>query len=218
MIYYGVTFFWEKMVQSSFEKLSGDDKSARLLDYVHGRISDTEKHEIDAAIANDASLAEELAYYEGLANATDEPERAADHEFGWAKLSKSIDAEASNTPTVPAAANDNLNFWKVATLALGLVVAAQAAFLVGPLKPAISEDPVYIPVAEAAEFGLQVIFIDGATSASMNQLLNDLDAEIVAGPSAIGLYDIRFESESSRDAGLITLRSVPDIIESATLK
>lgn len=204
-------------MQSSFENLSGDDKSARLLDYVQGRLSDPEKQEIDAATASDAALAEELAYYQGLASAADAPEPSADHEFGWAKLSKSIDAEAAITPPIAVAANDNFNFWKVATLALGLVAAAQAAFLIGPLKPATT-DPIYVPVTQAAELDLQVIFIDTATSADMNLLLYDLDAEIVAGPSALGLYDIRFTSKSSRDAGLNALRSMPEIVESATPK
>lgn len=205
-------------MRSSFDKLSGDDKSARLLDYVHGRISDEEKREIDAAIKDDASLAEELAYYKGLANAADEPAQASDHEFGWAKLSKSIDADISGTPPLPAAANDNFNFWKVATLALGLVVAAQATFLISPLEPTTIEDPIYVPVAETTEFDLQVIFADTATSASMSELLSSLDAEIVAGPSALGLYDIRFPTKPSMDSGLEALRAMPDIVESATLK
>ena len=201
-----------------FTDLSEDDKSARLLDYVQGRLSEAERLEIEAVTTRDTSLAEELAYYQGLANAANDAAPAADHEFGWAKLAKSIDKEAARTSDVTMAANDNFSIWKVATLALGIIALAQTALLAGSFTQATSEDPIYVPVTQPVSFDVQVIFIDTVTSARMTETLNALDADIVAGPSALGLYDIRFTSETTRDAGLQSLRAMQDVVESATRK
>lgn len=201
-----------------FENLSDDNKSARLLDYAQGRLGDVERAEIDLIISNDTKLAEELSYYQGLANAAEPASQSADHEFGWARLSKSIDAETHGHANQPIGANDNSRLWKIATLALGLIAIMQAGFMMNIQYPQGSKDAVYVPVAQDGHLQVQLIFVDTATSNQMNTLLNELDAKIVAGPSALGLYDVLFTSPAQKEAGLKRLSEATDIVESVTLK
>jgi hypothetical protein len=205
-------------LSTAFENLSDDEKSARLLDYVHGRTSQAEQNEIEAIILSDKVAAEELAYYQGLANAADPVAPSPDHEFGWAKLSKSIDQETLQPSASPLAANDNFKMWKVATFALAFVTLLQAAFIFTPVQPTQPQEPIYVPVTQEALFAVQVIFVDTTTSVKIRNLLNEIDGEIVSGPSALGLYDVQFSSEELRRAGLELLREQPDIIKSVTLK
>ena len=201
-----------------FENLSDEAKSARLLDYVQGRLTAHEQGEIDVAIAGDEKLADELAYYRGLSNAAEPAPVPAGQEFGWARLAKSIDEDGVNSAKESHIANDNHQVWRSVAMALGLIAIVQAGFLFsGPSIPN-SNEPIYVPVTETAQFDVRVIFSPPATSADITALLNQIDGEIVAGPSAIGLYDIRFDSESSRDDGLAELRGAETIVENATLK
>ena len=45
------------------------------------------------------------------------------------------------------------------------------------------------PASDAAL--LDIVFAEGTTTAEMQELLNDIDAEIVAGPSRLGRYNVR---------------------------
>ena len=205
-------------MSTSFENLSDEVRSARLLDYVQGRLTTKEQEEIDTAILNDPKWAEELAYYKGLSDAAEPAPVPAGQEFGWARLSKAIDQEAASVAEPVIAANDNNPFWKLAAFALGFVAIVQAGFLIIGNSAPISDEPIYIPVAQTAHLEARIIFADSAQSADIITLLQGINAEIVAGPSAIGLYDIRFTTEALRDEGLEELRSAKSIIVSATLK
>ena len=201
-----------------FESLSDEAKSARLLDFVQGRLSAQEEDAIEAAIAGDEKLIEELAYYRGLSNAAEPASAPADHEFGWARLSKAIAEDTASAPEQMPAANDNGRVWKIATLAFGLIALVQAGFLFNTPAIAPTDDPIYVPVAETQKLEVRIIFADDATSADISALLNQVEGEIVAGPSAIGLYDVRFDSEASKASGLKALRRADSIVDSATHK
>ncbi|MEM7664015.1 MAG: hypothetical protein AAF292_17375 [Pseudomonadota bacterium] len=205
-------------MSNSFENLSDEAKSVRLLDYVQDRLDADSRAEVEAAVVGNTDLADELAYYQGLANAGELAEPQADHEFGWVRLSKAIETETDISSTPPLAANDNSQLWRIATFALGLVALVQAGLLLGTSPASIEDDPIYVPVTQATGFDVQVIFENAATSEEIRELLTGIDGEIIAGPSAIGLYDVRFATEEERSIGLDTLRDATDLIESATLK
>lgn len=205
-------------MSNSFENLSDEAKSVRLLDYVQDRLDADSRAEVEAAVVGNTDLADELAYYQGLANAGELAEPQTDHEFGWARLSKAIETETDISSTPPLAANDNSQLWRIATFALGLVALVQAGLLLGTSPASMEDDPIYVPVTQAAGFHVQVIFENAATSEEIRELLTGIDGEIIAGPSAIGLYDVRFATEEERSIGLDTLRDATDLIESATLK
>lgn len=200
---------------NAFETLSDEAKSIQLLDYVKGRLSDEEKAAIDAAIIDDHALAEELTYYQALSNASVPADTPQDHDLAWARLSKALD-QTSPAQNAPKAANDNTVLWRAATLALGLIVAVQGGFLMSSDPSEGDNGGAYIPASEQAALIVKVMFSGSATSEDISTLLTDLDAEIVSGPSAIGLYDIRFETEAAQKAGLEALNTATGIVDVAT--
>ncbi|MEL7481691.1 MAG: hypothetical protein AAGJ29_09015 [Pseudomonadota bacterium] len=204
-------------MSNPFKDLTEDAKSARILDYVKGRLDEDDRAAVEAAALEDPVIAEELAYYQGLGRAGHAAPEPQDHEFGWSRLSKAID-EDTQSSAPPLAANDNSQLWRVAAFGLGLLALVQAGLLFDTWSGPGREEPVYIPVTEESGFDLQVIFANDATNADIRDLLIGLDGEIVAGPSAIGLYDVRFTSDDDRRAGLEGLRAASNLVESVNNK
>lgn len=201
----------------SFTTLSDEEKSARLLDYVKGRLTEDQRKSVEDAVAADEALATELAYYQGLSNAEDPAEDPTDHSFAWARLSKAIDDDIQSNAPPQKAANDNSPVWRIASFALGLVALVQAGLLFSPGQFSGSDEPIYVPVAEDAGYVVRVIFAEDALVSDISDLFSDLEGQIVDGPSAIGLYDIGFASETAQTTALQTLQEATDLIESATL-
>ena len=200
-------------------KLSEQELSELLLDHVQGRTTSDEGMAIEAAVKDSPKLAEELAYYRGLSGAvkgagSDNPV----DELGWARLSKAIAAEPQIGSAENKAANDNQPFWKYAAAALAIVAAVQTAFLVQ--GPADIDDPVYVTASaeSGSEFALNIMFQPDASVQQITERLKSVDGEIFEGPSAIGLYAIRFETEAARDAALAALQDDSAIIDSVSVR
>lgn len=111
----------------------------------------------------------------------------------------------------------------VAQFALILVL---GGILMTPTETGTDGEPAYSTAAarpadgatNAAGTALVVVFQPTATEQQMRDLLADVGAEIVAGPSARGSYTIRVESESDADVAqtLGKLRGYPDAVRFAS--
>ena len=201
----------------NFETLSDDEKSACLLDYVKGRLDEAARAQIDEIAAGSPDVREELEYYKGLARAAEVEldQEAAPGEMGWARLSREIAAEKA-AASVPAAANDNGRWWRYAAMALALVVSGQFAAQFMPASEDQGADQRYIPASvQSTDTMVQVTFVPEASEASIRSLLNGAGANIVSGPSALGIYELGFMTEAARDAGLEALVGATDVVESA---
>ena len=193
--------------------LSDQALSELLLDYVQGIASQEAVEAIDARLPVGPKIAEEIAYYKGLKTAVSPLKQSSPvDELGWQRLSNAIEAERK-----PVAANDNIQFWKYAAAALAVVAALQTAFLVQ--SPGTPEEQVFVTASaeDKAAFGLTVIFQPDTTANDLTEVLKAVEGEIIAGPSALGLYTVAFETEASRDSALEALAAQPDVIESVTL-
>ncbi len=201
----------------AFKEMSADEQSKVLLEYVHGRTPEALGKQIEAVAAHDVNLADELAYYRGLASALREDEAPASFdEVGWARLNKAIDEESrpvDHTPPMPA--NDNVRVWRYASVALALVVAVQGVFLsTGPAQFAGGGEGQYIPVSEAsAKHTLQVVFAPTVTEQDIRTALMEARARIVDGPGALGIYTLEFASEADMQAALRQLSEKTTLIE-----
>lgn len=202
-----------------FENLSDDAKSAILLDYVKGRLGVEDTAAVEAAIERNPDLSREVSYYENLSKASEPAPRPLDHEFSWAKLSKAVDALPNTKASIPRAANDNrVSLWRAAAFAFGVLAIGQSVVLFSQTDKAGTDAELYIPVTETAELEANILFTPEASSREITELLNKLDAEIVGGPSAMGLYDIRFRDAESLEAGLTDLRQNSQLVANVSAK
>ena len=203
-------------------KLSDQAISELLLDYVQGTASEEAKAAIDARLKSDPKLADELAYYKGLQQAVAPTKQTTTpDELGWKRLANAIHQEqlpVADKVAGKVAANDNAPFWKYAAAALAVVAALQTAFLFQ--SPQSGEEPTYVTASASDEtqYGLNIIFQPTATADELTDTLKNVGGEIVAGPSALGLYTVAFDTEAARDAAQDALARETDIIESVSVK
>jgi len=206
-------------VSTLLNDMTPEEISELLLAYSKGRLDEAGMANVQRAVADSDDIAAELALYEGLARAgaVEDYTDSAPGEMGWARLAKSID-EYETTAQLPVAANDNSGrFWRYATFALGFIVLGQVGFqFMGAGQNSVNDKP-FVPVTEpVAAFASQVVFQPNASETVIRDLLLASNAQIVSGPSSIGIYEISFENEDGLNAGLERFKQAPDIIESAT--
>ncbi len=201
-------------MSDTISDLPQDEQSALLLDYVKGRTSEEIGNQIESLAAKDSRLAEELAYYQGLANAVHQNnEDQPVDEITWAKISRAIDDEKTS---VPQAANDNVRKWQYVAAALALLIVGQSGYFAtqGP-----GSGDQYETVSESThDIVVQVTFMPGITEEQLRQLLQQVEGEFVGGPGSLGVYEIGFKNEDARNAALETLMNSPELVESAFAK
>jgi len=186
-----------------------NDRTEELLDYVHDRLEADHRRAFEDELNRNAHLRAELEVVEAVRRETALMLPGAQtHETGWEALSKRIDAEERRVP-----ANDNRRFSlaQVAAIALCAMIASQ--FLTIPFW-SDGADPTYVPASSAsADVVLQVGFSENATIGQISTLLQELDATIIEGPSAIGLLTLRFADDAARDAAADLLAEQPGLVD-----
>ncbi|MEM7693080.1 MAG: hypothetical protein AAF318_01405 [Pseudomonadota bacterium] len=183
------------------------DESAALQDLVRGRLSEAETERLNDAIRDDPALEAEYRLISAL-NTADPAPHAFPGELGWARLSKAIDNEPAQKSQGP-----RVTLWQAAAGVAVAVVAWQ--FTVAPL---LVQDaaPRYVTAtgtsAPAGEATLRVTIAPTASERTIRTLLRDAGAQIVDGPSAIGLYTLGFQTEDARTAGVGLFAASPTVI------
>jgi hypothetical protein len=195
--------------------MSADDISECLLDCAKGRLSEEACAEVEAAARADAAISEELAYYKGLVGAGElgSVHEASPGELGWARLSRELDGLEGAQDLPERAANDNSRLWKFAAIALGILAIGQfsSSFIGSPAQDTAR----YVPVTETgAEFVAQIAFAENVSEKAVRDLLVAVEADIVSGPSALGIYRLGFADADARDRGISVLSKSAEIVDS----
>lgn len=209
--------FEDLTLSKHLQDLPDDAVSERLLDLAKGRLDDKTAQAIEKEAGETPSHASELSYYKALASAAAPVTRSEGHDALWDRISDSIDEIDQDAASPPKAANDNTRIWQAVAAALGLAVIVQGGILANQTGTDKTPDgPIYIPVADSSPLEAQILFQPDATSADLVALINQFEGDIVAGPSAIGLYTVRFETEAARDEAVDALRLETDIVDTVT--
>lgn len=186
------------------------DEDDRTLAYLQGRLDGVALSAFEQDMTARPELRAEVAALravQAVMAQDDAADRAADPV--WDRLSQSIAATQA-----PANLNRGPQMLKYAAVALGAIAAWQL-LAVPNLRP--QSDPGFTPASvEEAGFALRVGFTDQARLSEAIDLLAQLDAEISAGPSAIGLLTLTFASEAARTKAEAELQARSDLIAVVT--
>lgn len=158
--------------------------------YANGSLVGSERARVEAALADDEGLRAELQFLESLRRSVKHNAEAQAHstgELGERRLLKRIRQERRRERVQRA--------WRPAlAMAAGLALLAQT-FLISSLQGDLDE----LGMLGAVSGDIQIRFVPEATEADLRALLLELDAQIVDGPSVIGLYHLDVaELEASR--------------------
>ena len=173
---------------------------------VNGTLSAQEQAEIDAWLARDDLLRAEHAALAEIRQEMQAEEIRSPGDFGLARLLREVGREGA-VPAAPPASGRTWMWQAAAAVAL-------AALLAQTLLQGTPDRAAYDLAGAAPTAELTVSFIPGATEEQIRTLLVNAGVEIVAGPSALGFYDLTVLAPDQRAAATDTLRAAPDIIES----
>lgn len=184
------------------------DDDDRLLAYVQNRLTAEDATAFETELQSRKDLQSELAAIRAWQAEfeTDLPDPSLKL-AGWERLS-----QAMQVADLPQPANDNR--WPRWTQLAGVAAAAVLAwqFAIVPMLPEFGGGT-YTPASQVeASFALRIAFEDTASLAVVQNLLQEIGATIVDGPSAVGLYTLSFEDETARERAHAVLAGRDDVI------
>jgi hypothetical protein len=186
-----------------------------LRDYVKGRLPPAQASALEAAAGADPRLAAEIALVRGIVKSGDAaycPRAASSAELGWAKLSRAIDAESRRSASIVP---EKFSRWQVAAVAA--IAVAVGSLVAGPLLPRGEEQGSGLEMASkqsAHAFSAQATFAPTAQESAIREALRSVGAEIVEGPSALGVYVLAFKDAEALRHGVKALRARTGVVES----
>ena len=189
--------------------------------YVLGTLDPEQASSLERAAQEDQELAAEIALWQAAREVHGEDvAKAAPGEFGWARIEREI-ARTTETSAL-VAANDDAPFWKRPRFAAWQVAASVALAVLGwqvlvspALTPASGDAPANYTLAgdqDPAAFTVRVAIQPGVSEAEMRALLGEVGAQIVDGPSAIGLYTLGFADAEAKADAVQQLEASGDVI------
>lgn len=200
-----------------------DSEARHLLPWhVNRTLSQSEQAAVDAALQESAALAAERDWLAALRQSLQEqaPQRAAD--AGLDQLMARIAGERNgsvlpflSTPTPTRSP------WRTRGFAIAASIILAQAALLGALLLERNQSAELAPLggptaATAGGVILQVTFHEQASEAAIRSALAQVHGEIVGGPGALGVYQIRVAAPGVQ--ALETLRARPGVVDSANLE
>lgn len=181
-----------------------------LVSYVNGTATREDAEIVQTAIREDKVMAAEYRLLTALRGAVKVPSGDTPGEFGLERFRRTLDRHLRQ--------ERRLKFWRALTaLAASLFVGIGVLYVVRPG----ADDPGRYQALQAPGSGtLQVRFQPTATSAQMQDLFRDVGLQVVAGPSALGVYRVRLRERDTpvaRDEAVRQLRDRAQIVEFAEL-
>ncbi|MEM6850281.1 MAG: hypothetical protein AAF527_01075 [Pseudomonadota bacterium] len=187
------------------------ERTAAIADVARGAAASEAAKDLRARAEDDSALQADLAIFEHLSEAVKTrptPERAS--ELVWARLARSIAADEQ-----ARAETRRARYWRIAAMALAAVALGQLALMLSATTDA-PEDGVYITASQAeTATSLKVAFMPSASEGEIRTLLRSVNGEIVSGPSALGLYTVRFSDTKAMERAELAFRDATTVVDDA---
>ncbi|MEM9268362.1 MAG: hypothetical protein AAGA78_05430 [Pseudomonadota bacterium] len=195
--------------------------------YVAGTLDGDDLARVEAAIAQDAQFAEQVA------QASEEAEQAqlAAEAFGrpsseaQARLMAALDAEPARTPGILSRLSNLLTGFglsgtpaRLAFAALMAALVVQAVLLSAPAPSSgfatASGEP---EIVAGPQYVVLVTFVPEAQIRDMSALVTTMKGDVISGPKG-GYYRVAFASEDAARAAVLQFTAAPEIVGFATLE
>ena len=187
--------------------------------YLRGELSAAETAEFEAYLNAHPEFQADIELQRNLMAARPDELAASGLEFGWARLSRSIDnLEAQNTPalnaeTTPKNTTTFGGIWKIAAVALACISAGQALYITNSETPKQYQ---FASEAQTSGISLQIGFESGLSLNELSRFLVDHDSQIISGPGNLGIYTLSFSDIEKCEAARNALKSKEQFVETYT--
>ena len=193
--------------------MGDEERSEALQDLIRGRLPTDQAAQLEDALQSNAQLAAEHRLVSAL-NIAEHHSGQFPGELGWARLSRAIAQDGQHSLW-----RRDVRTWQAAACVLVAVGTWQLA--VAPWLASDANDPARFQTATGpantldAAATVRIGFAATATAEAIAALLRETNANIVDGPSALGLFTVAFDSDDQRTAALSRFAAEPSVIEVA---
>jgi len=170
--------------------------------YVNDSLSETEQQDVETHIATCERCQHELTLLRSMYDVVQKQPVDFPQEFAWQRLKRDIKQQAKTTST------SRRSWWQPAVGIAAAVIIGVQGVLIFDLKKDVDS---YTQAGYQRDGVIaQIKFNPQAKEAQLSEVLLSLDAEIVAGPSAKGLYRVRLSERKDDPAADEKFRQLQD--------
>ena len=188
--------------------------------YLRGELSADERTEFESYRDENPDFQADIEFQRNLMAARPDDNVPLDLEFGWAKLSRSIDAlEAEESPSLDRLAVDKPqntsvlgNMWKIAAVMLACLSVGQALYIT-------NSDPSEYQLAsekDADGVTLQVGFESSLSLNEISRFLVEHKSQIISGPGKLEIYTLSFSDMQRCESAIKALTSKEQFVDTYT--
>jgi anti-sigma factor RsiW len=193
-----------------------DDARELLAWYASGTLAPEERARVERLLAESPAARAELEWLRALKRDLPATLAIPAGDLGRARLMQRIAVERAGPNVVALPRRPERSRWFAAAFALAASMLLAQAAVIGFLvhERGASLAPLSGPPAASGDL-LQVTFKPDATERDIRSLLGSVEAELVGGPGALGVYTVRVPAGRA-GAAAGTLRGRADLVESVT--
>lgn len=185
---------------------SATEDPAELLPwYVNDTLSVDERQRVEAYLENHPEAYNELELLRQVSAETNAVQPEPPGELGLVRLQRDIRRQSDN------GGGHISRWWRPIAMAASLLLAVESAFLLWP-----QERTELRLAADKAAADIQVTFVPQTSEQSIRTLLQEVEAEIVAGPGKLGVYHLSLEHSADIDQVLAELRARNRVVSHAS--
>jgi anti-sigma factor RsiW len=167
--------------------------------YLNGTLSEDERVRMESWLRDSADAQAELQMWRAVQrDARAQPDLQPGADFGWQRLRRDLKHEQGR---------GSRRTWRLAAAASVLMlVGLQTLILLRPESGARYEPLSGSLSIPTDAWRVQVRFVDSAVITDINALLLRLDARVIRGPSALGIYELALPRAAAVDAQTLRAR------------
>lgn len=180
--------------------------------YVNGTLSEEEAAMVRRYVQDNEQAAVDIEVLRRVRDAVKSEQYGAPGELGLRRLKAAIREDTGRA----AGGRAPGRWWRPALAAAVALIVVQAGLLVDAWRGGDVYQPAGVGTERAV---IQLRFEPGATEEAIRGLLNELEVEIVAGPSSVGVYRVAPLGENGEPGRLVArLREAEHIVRFAELE
>ncbi len=189
--------------------------------YVNGTLSKEERLQVTEALEDDPSLEDEIAFLEKLREEIQEQSMEySSGELGLKRLQKSIADEALQKDPIALSRSKitkEQNWgWRAAAIAACFLLMMQTVVMLPMWKDSDLGAAGGKVLLQSSGKIISVTFVPDAREENIRNLLLTLDATIVDGPSALGVYKLSIPKDA--ESAVEKLRAHKTLVETADIE
>ncbi|HED13645.1 MAG TPA: hypothetical protein ENI62_08330 [Gammaproteobacteria bacterium] len=182
--------------------IKGQELNKLLPWYVNGTLAGEERERVEAYVEQDQGGQIEVAFLRSVQTAIREQqdEVVSPAEVGWRRLQKTI---AEQRHEAPLQTGKQRHWWRPTLAAAALLLLVQGGVLV-QIWPVYKQHYTVLSSSRQGATGivLQVSFDPAISEEQLRGIINNIEAQIVGGPGALGIYRLRLPAEIKQTAAI----------------